>query len=426
MESTVQTNIRSGAARLNTLLLAVVFAMPTGWNAGISLLLLLLLIQSIALYKRSDWSAALKSPIVLSSMFYFAFLACSLLWSDDLGEGGRQLETKASFLLAPLLIFAGKRYWQSGLRTRMMKAFWFGTLLAILIALAYAGYRSFEAGGLSVTHEAGTRYFFLYKHLSSPIMHPGYMATYVGLAIFIAIRLSQLSNDMVSKWKYLGSIVLFSGIMILLQARINLLALLIVVGIGVLIYAWIQKRYVLFSAPFVGGLLLFLAIIVAPKGISDRYFQMPQFDYNISGEESDFNSATYRLAIWTCAGDVISQQPIIGTGIGDNREALVKSYEENEFWQGVERGFNTHNQYLETLLAAGAVGLLFMLLMFTSYLRLAIVERDFLLLAALGFILISLLTESMFERMWAVILFTVVLPGLAVFRSRESTVSEES
>ncbi|NVK04782.1 MAG: O-antigen ligase family protein [Flavobacteriia bacterium] len=406
------------------LLLAVVFVMPTGWNAGISLLLLLLLVQSIAIYKLSDWSAAFKSTIVLSSMLYFAFLACSLLWSDDLSEGGRQLETKASFLIAPLLIFAGKRYWQPGLRTRMMKAFWYGTLLAIFIALAYAGYRSIEAGGLSITHEAGTRYFFLYKHLSSPIMHPGYMATYVGLAIFIAIRLSQLSNDMVSKWKYISSIVLFSGIMILLQARINLLALLIVVGIGVLIYAWIQKRYVLFSAPFVGGLLLFLAIIVAPKGISDRYLQLPQFDYNISGEESDFNSATYRLAIWTCAGDVISQQPVIGTGIGDNREALVKSYEENEFWQGVERRFNTHNQYLETLLAVGAVGLLFMLLMFISYLRLAIIQRDFLLLAALGFILISLLTESMFERMWAVILFTVVLPGLAVFHSEERAVSQ--
>lgn len=418
MASTILHNFRTGKGRLNALIVALFFVMPTGWNPGVSILLLLLLVQSVILFGASDWLQALKNPVVISSMAYFTYLALSLIWTDDVSEGGRQLETKASFFIAPLLIFAGAKYWNDGWKDRVLKSFWVGTLLSILIALAYAAFRSIEAGGLSVTHEAGTRYFFLYKHLSSPIMHPGYMATYVGIALFIAIYFIRKTRIRLEKRQMGLSILLFGAIMILLQARINLIALLLVMGMGVIYYAWLQKRYVLFSVPFIGAALLLLGIALAPKGVSDRYFQLPQFNYDISGDASDFNSATYRLAIWSSARDVIETQPVIGTGIGDNRTALVDMYAENTFWQGVEREFNAHNQYLETWVAGGLIGLLLFGAIFLVLFARAIATKNYLLLAIVGFIAISLLTESMFERMWAVVLFTVAMPAMLVFRSK--------
>lgn len=388
--------------------------MPTGWNAPISLLLVLLLLQSLLLFKWEDWAKSFRNPLVICSMLYFLFLAFSLMWSVNLEEGGRQLETKASFLLAPLAIFAGEKYWDSRIRVKSLTSFWLGTIFSIVIALLVATYRSVEAGGFSITHEAGTRYFFLYKHLSSPIMHPGYMATYVGIAMLIAIYFIRTSAKGSTLKKYWISIVLFAMMMILLQARINLLALLAVLGIGVLALAWLKRKYVLFSLPFIGIALLFAAISFAPTSVSDRYFQLPDFDYDISGDESDFNSATYRLAIWKCSGKVIADDILLGTGIGDNRDALIDSYEENQFWQGVDREFNAHNQYLETLIAGGIIAFLLLCVMLIVIARHGYRKRDYLLIAVLGFFSISLLTESMFERMWAVVLFTVLMPVLVI------------
>lgn len=407
-------SLKTGADRLNALLLASLFTMPLGRNGLTSLLMLLLLIQAIVLYRKVDWLPALKNPIVLSSAAYFAFMALSLGWSDYPGEGGAQLETKTSFLLAPLVIIAGKRHWQKDTQKRALELFVYGVVLSILLALGYAAYRSFEVGAFSVTHEAGTRYFFLYTHLASPIMHPGYMATYVGIALLMCIHFIWKSKEVSERWRYGIYIALFGVIMILLQARINLIALLLVVGIGLWVYAWIKKKFLLTLAPLVGAFLLGAVVWLAPSGLTERYVQLPNFDYDISGNEDSFNSATYRLAIWKCAAHTISENPLFGTGIGENRVALFESYEEFGFWQGLERKFNCHNQYLETLLLGGAVGLFFLVCVLTAIFRSGWKRKDYLLQAVLLFVAISLLTESMFERMWAVVLFAVLLPLMSL------------
>jgi len=145
---------------------------------------------------------------------------------------------------------------------------------------------------------------------------------------------------------------------------------------------------------------------------------MPDFSYDISG--NTFNSATYRLAEWSCAMDVIKEHPLAGTGLGDNREALLKSYENRGFWSGLEMRFNAHNQYIETTLSTGLIGLIFLLLLLGAYAQLAFKNKDWLSLSALVFFAMCLLTESMFERAWAVLLFAIYFPLMLLFGTKNN------
>jgi O-antigen ligase len=83
------------------------------------------------------------------------------------------------------------------------------------------------------------------------------------------------------------------------------------------------------------------------------------------------------------------------------------------------QGFNCHNQYVETTLATGFLGLFFLLLMLIVYGKIAIQNKDWLSLSTLLFFAMSMLTESMFERAWAVLLFTFYFP-LMLFSGTKS------
>ena len=352
-----------------------------------------------------------KDWLSIWSMYFFLYLFGSLLWSEDVSSGQRFLETKLSFLFLPLFIMAGKNQGEPRQREFILKALWLGCLLACLIALAFATWRSINAGAFYELNSNGDpRFFFAYTHLASPLMHPGYIASYLAIGIFAGFELQKQSLSKSWTWIYRFSLLLFFVMMVLLQARINLVALFLVIGLAALFMAWQRKAYVWLVLPLIPlvGLGLFLGL--ASEDLQKRYFQFPDFSYDISGES--FNSATYRLAEWECAWLVVEENFWWGTGAGDKGAALLEAYERKGFWEGLRKKFNAHNQYLETQIAAGIFASLLMLFMLVYYALRAYRQLDYLALMGILFLMTCLLTESMFERMWGVLFFTVLFPVL--------------
>jgi len=185
-----------------------------------------------------------------------------------------------------------------------------------------------------------------------------------------------------------------------------------VFGLGGVFYAIKHKMYKLLAIPAFAGFALVAVLVFGSNKSDNRFLQIPDFSYDITGEE--FNSATYRLAEWTCAADVISENFWFGTGVGDNRKALLDAYEIRGFKKGLVSNFNAHNQYLETMMATGAVGLAYLLFMLFAYGRWALKTEDYVTLACLLFLSFSMLTESMFERSWAITLFAVFFPFMVI------------
>lgn len=398
--------------RLAYILLGLsLFSLPFGWGPGSNLLLLLLALISFIALKAQDWKYSLSSPLTLASWFFFLLYLLSLLYSDDLNSGQRELETKLSFFLGPPILVALGRYFSSKEKRNLQIIFILACVGSLISALAYAGFRAWDHQALSYIKPNGSQehFFFLYETLSEPFMHPGYLSTLFGIAILLLVKnlwVEFLDLKRSISW----GLILFLGLgLFLLQGRINILALGIVLGTMTLwrLVKLKRWRWLFGGAGFIAFLILgFLSF--APQSVKERYLAFPDFSYDLSG--SNFNSATYRLAEWECAWEAIQQEPWFGYGIGDSKEQLLKTYQEKGFLEGYERRYNAHNQYLETSLATGALGLTSLLVLLAVYTRRAYKLNRQVLLASMLFFCICLLTESMFERAWAIVSFNVFFP----------------
>ena len=253
--------------------------------------------------------------------------------------------------------------------------------------------------------------YFTYQQLSETFSHPGYFATFVGFAIFITIG-KVINSKGKNKVYQLISLTFLFVMMVLLQGRINILALLGVFGIGAIYYAFKKRMYLVLAIPTVLTVGLVVLVLSGSENSKSRFLQIPNFEYDITGDT--FNSATYRLAEWTCAADVIKENFWFGTGVGDNRQALWDAYAARGFKKGVEEKYIAHNQYIETMIACGLIGLIALLSMLFYFGRQLFLMGDFTSLACLLFLAFCLLTESMFERAWAITLFSVFFPLMLV------------
>lgn len=386
------------------------FILPFGFDALTNVVLLGVLIFSLFRLRRTDWRHGLTSPFFLAPAALFLFYLTSMLWTSNLDSGWRNLETKLGLLLITFVISSTRPRVASSTREKVLRWFIYGNLAVLALAFSIAFYNLASTGSFTRLSPGGTfrESYFTYKVLAEPFMHPGYLATYVGFAVLGSIYFILKTTRTPAKAGWgLAIAFLFLG-MLMLQGRINLIALFLVLVAGALIFVIRTRAYVWLLLPALPTALVIILLLWGPPAIRHRYLQLPDFSYDISG--TDFNSATYRLAEWAGAAEVISDYPWLGAGAGDKMPELLAAYEEIGFYEGLEERFNAHNQYIETAMATGFVGLILLLLLLSLYSLRAIRSRDWLNLSVLAFFMLCMLTESMLERAWAVILFSSYFP----------------
>ena len=60
---------------------------------------------------------------------------------------------------------------------------------------------------------------------------------------------------------------------------------------------------------------------------------------------------------------LIAEKPLFGYGTSDEKEVLLEAYEQEGFYHFAKKKLNAHNQYLQTGIAVGVVGMLVLMLM---------------------------------------------------------------
>lgn len=393
---------QQASAVLYALLSASLFSLSLG-NQLTNFVLLALLFVSPFVYQKSNWKQVFSHPLTWAPALFFVLHLLSLLWSSEVSNGLVQLETKMGLLLVPLFMRAGMVNLSDQQLNGLLRAFVYGGIAALVYAVGFAIFRA-EHWTQEEGEVLSPSLYFFYERLADPIMHPGYFSLHLGAALLIVIGSQAF---VLPWWRATLILVLLIGLW-LLQGRMQILALLLIGG-GVLFGKAILQKQWRKRLAIALGLVLLLGILV-PKRYFGRFVQLPKWEYNISGGPEDFNSATYRLAEWSSAWIAIQRAPLLGSGIGDNRKALFKVYEEREFYQGLKMNFNAHNQFLETSLVLGIIGLLALLYWLGVYGMEAIQQRSLLLITLWAFGVLSLLTESMLERAWGVLFFALFWP----------------
>lgn len=337
---------------------------------------------------------SLRNPSVWFLMFLLLHII-GIAYSTDKAFGWEDIVMKLSFLAFPIYIFFVPVF---NKRKTMTLFALFGTLTT-LICMITALYRYLSAGYNVLLYEDE---FTLY-------MHRSYQATYWSIgALWAFYHFGRFREYRILF--LLMSIVLAAGV-ILTFSKAGIITLIMGLGIIMLMFLIKYKRYKLFGIALLTTMaFLFLLNYITPKPLARLQAMVNTV---LSNEEAtnqnDSNGA--RILMWETSMEVIAEHPVFGVGTGDIKHALRARNTEKGYDELVKVDLNSHNQFLNTGVALGIVGMLILLIIFYTTMVYGIipdVDKWMVILLTLV-ILIFALTESVFETQAGVVCFTFMM-----------------
>lgn len=286
-------------------------------------------------------------------------------------------------------------------------ALWGSALTASFYVTGIGVYRTLAEGRLYAYFAS---HYLYYTELAERLMHPAYFSALIAVALMGGWKLREQGHFR-SRWYWPAQTWLLV-FLLLLSARMVLIALLVSGVLLALYLGWQRGNKRLVWGALVGAPIFALAVFwILPERLQSRFTELTQFEYNIEAPElQQFNGLTIRLAEWKGVFTALEGHWWLGHGTGAGQAALREAYEEIGFQVGLEYDYNAHNQYLETWLHHGLIGLLLLLSVFALALRTAWRQKNWLALWFVVFMMVCLLSESMLLRHRGVLLLAVYLP----------------
>ena len=342
-------------------------------------------------------------------MLYFINLLIGLSYTDNLEGGIQDLILKLSFVIFPFVLLVNRRIDQHFFRG-VIRVFYY-TLFLVSIYILLAAWRNLiNAGEVDLSQALG---YFTYEILAANIgIQPIYLSLYMVFAFFAVIwdffldpkiGLTKSGKWMARVWGFH-----FYMMVILLSSRMELLVLLFISFLGLAYYQGLKAKS-WFSAIFkilvLGSFTIFLLGLFPVN--KARYEEM--VDINKDYTQTKWGGRSIRIHKWMNTLELISEHPILGTGVGDMQDELQKVYKRNKFDIAYNYRFNPHDQYLQTWAASGMFGLLILLLIYFVSLKYAIDSKNKLYIALVLLLFLSMITESMLERQKGLVFFSFFL-----------------
>lgn len=320
--------------------------------------------------------------------FYLAYVI-GMIWTQDAEQAMRYLENKVAFLIFPFL-FSFKK--NSGFNIQII---YFGLISATLIAFIYG----ITIGIPCYLRYTSFPYCFLKSHLS-PFMHPSYMSVFVLFSIVVCYKMI-LSKSMhkLLGWLIILTLILYTVLLLSLAGLISLMLLIVA-----FCFYTLKKRYsnlVFTLGVFIAGVLLWLFVSYTPFLKDDikqtiettkTYYSSPsQFVQNLSESPA---STEVRLVMWSVTIEEIRKHPF-GVGTGNVDIYLGSNLRQKGNKDFADKAYNPHNQFLQTQLEIGVVGLLILLIIVFGGIIKGVKMKNWIILI----LFLSLFLNSLFESM---------------------------
>ncbi len=343
----------------------------------------------------------------LFGMFYLVHII-GMIYSENLQHGLFDLQVKLSFLILPIIYATSHRFTSRELHL-IMRAFTLSVILAILYSLVDCHFEFIEHNN----------WLLYYGSNFSKHMHLGYFALHINLAIAFVLHELLFSNKATS---FIMRLVLALALLLMMIAiflstsKIGLISLVLML-LGVLFF-WTAK-----SKKWIHGILLLTLLFAGMATVYNttaRTATYQRFELALKNlfksdlDKSSVESTTTRKFAWQAAWQVFSDNPILGVGTGDVKDCLVEQYEAMGYSGLVEKRFNPHNQFIQTAVALGLMGLTLLVLIVLNPLEWAIRQRNILMILLLFLFTLYAFTESVIERQ-AGVLFTVYFVSIFIW-----------
>ncbi|WP_417359557.1 O-antigen ligase family protein [Galbibacter sp.] len=341
----------------------------------------------------------MENKVLLVFPLYFLVLLISLFYTDNLSDGVDLIVRSLSLLLFPIIFLFVKED-ASSVR-KLFDFLLYGLVCSFFMNLSTVLYDVFTTVQVETTSlwEYVTMSWRLFMNDQfSNVVSPSYVSLYILLVLSYYLK-----KELNTVWRLFCVLILFAYLFLLA----NEAAYYTLFVMGILLIWKVKdksKRYLLVC-------LFLLGTIVFVKN--------PHFFHNRS-RTNDTALNTQDLPIsehdrwltWKAAIMAIEEAPLLGYGIGDAKDVLVAKYEELgvEYQNHIKHRYNAHNQFLQTWLETGVVGIFILLFVFTwlaFYMRRS--SNEFAVFLAL---FIALIFESMLVRFNGIVFFSIIVPLL--------------
>jgi hypothetical protein len=358
----------------------------------------------------SKLRTSLRHPVAVLCMLFYALEICGLLHTRHLRDGFYHAQNEASFLVFPLLFCCYPRL-PPGLINKVFAVFSFSVLLSSLYCLCVAF--------IHYVHSADVSFFF-YHTLVAPVhQHAVYFSMYVFICIVWLFKSLKATTPVHRRYTMMLLLGYFGGLLFLLRSKI-------LVAICMLYFVYqlaaslrrrpVVKSQAIFSLGMVGGICIALC---TANPLSHQFSGLRRSDLNVlrarSFDPGDyFDEVQLRLLLWKFTLEILheSHSWLLGVSPGDARYRINRKVVSQKMYVGVpgtpDHGYlnyNVHNQYLETLLRSGLIGLTLLLLLLSMLVREAIIRKDDVLFFLVLTFAIVFLTESVLERQFGIVPF---------------------
>ncbi len=338
---------------------------------------------------------------ILLFLIFFCLHIIGVFYSSNKDSALFDIQIKLPMLILPLIfIFLPKSFLTKDKLWLYALSIIAGLIITIFYCFSFGIVRA-VSNSLPLLPE------IIYTKLSANF-HPSYLSLFAatGLVLMYKIPLNNIFPNF-NKSGLIKSIliVLISIFLIMLNSRTGFI-LMVISYLWILIdMFFVRKRKVLaISTALIVSLSLLL--VLNTNILSQRYNNAINNIGQTNNIEPEMSSMSQRNFIYSNSLNLISENIVFGVGTGDVKSTFENLYErENIHFHSY---LNAHNQYLQTTIALGLIGLLIFLSLFFFPMIKMIKEKEFFLLTIFLLIGFSFLFESMLERNMGTYFFALI------------------
>jgi len=355
----------------------------------------------------------IKSKFNLTSILFiglYLFLVISLFYSENKEYGFNVLSRTSLFVVFPIIFSFSKDLITETLFRKIINYFVLSCIVSSLFCLSTAIYHTIEFASVNPFNKSNGNFFSYFNLTQILKAHPIYYGTYIVFSLFILLYDLQKASPLIDlkiNLKYFFILYLF--VFSLLLNSFILIIIEVFLALVLLYHFFVNNRKSLNKRKImIWAILLSLSVYFSSNFLSEKLKGVNIVNdittTDFSGDE--FTAIKARKAKAFCSIDLIKNNFWTGVGIGDGNSELLKYYKKNGFLHGVERKFNSHNQFLTTFIYLGFFGFLWLLSLMLFLFYQSLKNNNVFLFSFLIITCSFFITESVLEREKGIVFFT--------------------
>jgi hypothetical protein len=367
------------------------------------------IISLVFLFKKNNKTKFNSTSLLFICMYIL--LAISIFYSDNKEYGFTVLSRTSLFVVFPIIFSIGKELITRKVLIKILNYFVISCILSSLICLVTALNNTIEFASVNPFNKSNGN-FFSYFNLTQVLKaHPIYYGTYIVFSLFILLydflRASPVINMKINMkcffilYLFVFSLLLNSFIIIIIEIFLSLI-------VSYLFFYVNKKKTLNKKTIMIWVLLLSFAVYFSSNFLFEKMKGVNVINdittTDFSGQK--FTAIKARRAKAFCSIELIKNNFWTGVGIGDGNSELLKYYKKNGFLHGVERKFNSHNQFLTTFIYLGFMGFIWLLFIILYLFYRSFKSSNIYLLSFLIITCCFFMTESVLEREKGIVFFT--------------------